>query len=71
MNKIVEVLGMPPNHILEFAHKSRKYFERANDTTFVLKKTKERKKVNITSHLINVFGDFFAFVTETYNLFIF
>lgn len=46
MNKIVEVLGMPPNHILEFAHKSRKYFERANDTTFVLKKTKERKKVN-------------------------
>ncbi|KAG8193375.1 hypothetical protein JTE90_023002 [Oedothorax gibbosus] len=43
MNKIVEVLGMPPNHILEFAHKSRKYFDRANEG-FVLKKTKERKK---------------------------
>lgn len=44
MNKIVEVLGMPPKHILDQAHKSRKYFDRLPDGTFVLKKTKDGKK---------------------------
>lgn len=44
MNKIVEVLGMPPKHILEMAHKARKFFDRLPDGTFVLKKTKEGKK---------------------------
>lgn len=44
MNKIVEVLGMPPKHILDHAHKARKYFDRLPDGTYVLKKTKDGKK---------------------------
>ncbi|XP_052132448.1 serine/threonine-protein kinase minibrain, partial [Frankliniella occidentalis] len=28
MNKIVEVLGMPPKHLLDAAHKTRKYFDK-------------------------------------------
>ncbi|XP_042898107.1 dual specificity tyrosine-phosphorylation-regulated kinase 1A [Parasteatoda tepidariorum] len=44
MNKIVEVVGMPPKHILDIAHKSRKYFDRLPDGTYVLKKTKDGKK---------------------------
>ncbi|CAL1265205.1 unnamed protein product [Larinioides sclopetarius] len=44
MNKIVEVIGMPPKYILDIAHKTRKYFDRLPDGTYVLKKTKDRKK---------------------------
>ncbi|GAB6027463.1 Dual specificity tyrosine-phosphorylation-regulated kinase 1A [Chamberlinius hualienensis] len=44
MNKIVEVLGMPPKHLLENAHKSRKFFDKLADGTFVLRKLKEGKK---------------------------
>ncbi|GIY52247.1 hypothetical protein CDAR_245811 [Caerostris darwini] len=47
MNKIVEVLGMPPKYILDVAHKTRKYFDRLPDGTFVLKKTKDRKKYKL------------------------
>ncbi|XP_035206903.1 serine/threonine-protein kinase minibrain-like [Stegodyphus dumicola] len=45
MNKIVEVLGMPPKYILDSANKSRKYFDCLPDGTFVLRKTKDGKKV--------------------------
>ncbi|XP_066589241.1 serine/threonine-protein kinase minibrain [Prorops nasuta] len=45
MNKIVEVLGMPPKHILDQAHKARKYFDKVpTDGTYVLKKSKDGKK---------------------------
>lgn len=43
--KIVEVLGMPPQHMLDQAHKTRKYFDKRPDGTYVPKKTKEGKKV--------------------------
>lgn len=46
MNKIVEVLGMPPKHIIDQAHKARKYFDKMPDGTNVLKKTKDGKKVS-------------------------
>lgn len=47
MNKIVEVLGLPPAHLLDQAHKARKYFDKLPDGTYVLKKsTKEGKKVS-------------------------
>lgn len=48
MNKIVEVLGMPPKHILDMAHKTRKFFDRLPDGTHVLKKTKESKKASLS-----------------------
>ena len=45
MNKIVEVLGMPPKHLLDQAHKARKFFDKLPDGTNVLKKTRDGKKV--------------------------
>lgn len=47
MNKIVEVLGMPPKHILDQAHKARKYFDKVpgpGKGSYVLKKPKDGKK---------------------------
>lgn len=44
MNKIVEVLGMPPKHILDQAHKARKFFDKLSDGSYVLKKLKDGKK---------------------------
>ena len=39
MNKIVEVLGMPPKAMLDIAPKTRKYFDTLSDGSYVLKKT--------------------------------
>lgn len=47
MNKIVEVLGVPPNHILEQAPKARKFFEKMSDSTWCAKKTKDGKRVRV------------------------
>ena len=44
MNKIVEVLGMPPAHMLEQGSKSRRYFDRYPDGSWQLKRVKEGKK---------------------------
>ncbi|XP_023599084.1 dual specificity tyrosine-phosphorylation-regulated kinase 1A isoform X4 [Myotis lucifugus] len=44
MNKIVEVLGIPPAHILDQAPKARKFFEKLPDGTWNLKKTKDGKR---------------------------
>uniref|UniRef100_S4RTN3 dual-specificity kinase n=1 Tax=Petromyzon marinus TaxID=7757 RepID=S4RTN3_PETMA len=44
MNKIVEVLGLPPTHMLEQAPKARKYFERLSDGSWTVKKTKDSKR---------------------------
>ncbi|KAJ8305101.1 hypothetical protein KUTeg_017346, partial [Tegillarca granosa] len=44
MTKIVEVLGMPPKHILDHAPKVRKYFDQLPDGTYVCRKPKDGKK---------------------------
>ncbi|XP_042148945.1 dual specificity tyrosine-phosphorylation-regulated kinase 1B isoform X1 [Ixodes scapularis] len=44
MNKIVEVLGLPPKALLDKAHKARKYFEKLPDGSYMLKKAKDGKK---------------------------
>lgn len=44
MNKIVEVLGIPPVQMLEQGSKAKRYFDRFPDGTWQLKKTKEGKK---------------------------
>ncbi|XP_076041393.1 dual specificity tyrosine-phosphorylation-regulated kinase 1A-like isoform X2 [Oratosquilla oratoria] len=44
MNKIVEVLGMPPKHILDMATKARRYFDKLPDGSYILKKSKDGKK---------------------------
>lgn len=47
MMKIVEVLGIPPAHILDQAPKTRKFFERLPNKTYVCKKPKDNKRVSI------------------------
>uniref|UniRef100_A0A182MAR3 dual-specificity kinase n=1 Tax=Anopheles culicifacies TaxID=139723 RepID=A0A182MAR3_9DIPT len=45
INRIVEVLGMPPKHILDQAHKTRKFFEKLpSDGSYVLRKTQNQRK---------------------------
>uniref|UniRef100_A0A2K6FLN2 Dual specificity tyrosine-phosphorylation-regulated kinase 1A n=1 Tax=Propithecus coquereli TaxID=379532 RepID=A0A2K6FLN2_PROCO len=59
MNKIVEVLGIPPAHILDQAPKARKFFEKLPDGTWNLKKTKDGKreyKPPATRKLHNILG---------------
>ncbi|KAG5855934.1 hypothetical protein ANANG_G00002260 [Anguilla anguilla] len=48
MNKIVEVLGVPPNHMLDQAPKARKYFDKLSDGLWTVKKNKDIKKTRIT-----------------------
>ncbi|CAF4925210.1 unnamed protein product [Rotaria magnacalcarata] len=43
MMKIVEVLGMPPTHILEQGTKTKRFFDRLPDNTWIPKKSKERR----------------------------
>lgn len=45
MNKIVEVLGVPPSHMLDVAPKARKYFDKLSDGLWTVKKNKDIKKV--------------------------
>lgn len=53
MNKIVEVLGVPPSHMLDAAPKARKYFDKLSDGLWTVKKNKDIKKVlDFTSFLI-------------------
>uniref|UniRef100_A0A8C4NGN6 dual-specificity kinase n=1 Tax=Eptatretus burgeri TaxID=7764 RepID=A0A8C4NGN6_EPTBU len=44
MNKIVEVLGIPPAHMLEQAPKARKYFERLPDGSWTVRRAKDGKR---------------------------
>lgn len=44
MNKIIEVLGQPPKHLLDQAHKTRKFFDKLPDGSYVLKKTNNQRK---------------------------
>ncbi|XP_034029822.1 dual specificity tyrosine-phosphorylation-regulated kinase 1B isoform X1 [Thalassophryne amazonica] len=44
MNKIVEVLGVPPSHMLDAAPKARKYFDKLSDGLWMVKKNKDVKK---------------------------
>ena len=48
MMKIVEVLGMPPSHILDQAPKARKYFDKQPDGSYLPRKGKEGKKVTVS-----------------------
>ncbi|EDW82616.1 uncharacterized protein Dwil_GK10086, isoform A [Drosophila willistoni] len=45
MNKIVEVLGMPPKYLLDQSHKTRKFFDKiVTDGSYVLKKNQNGRK---------------------------
>lgn len=59
MNKIVEVLGIPPNHIMDLAPKARKFFEKLSDGTWSVKKTKDGKRVSFCCSCVHAFVIFF------------
>ncbi|XP_065678729.1 dual specificity tyrosine-phosphorylation-regulated kinase 1A [Hydra vulgaris] len=44
MNKIVEVLGIPPTKLLDKASKTKKYFERLPDGSYQVRRYKDSKK---------------------------
>ncbi|KAF5277903.1 hypothetical protein FQA39_LY06055 [Lamprigera yunnana] len=59
MNKIVEVLGMPPKPLLDKASKARKFFDKLpGDGRYVLKKSKDGKKYKLpgTKKLHDILG---------------
>lgn len=43
MMKMIEVLGLPPQHLLNDAPKVSKYFDRLADGTFVLKRPESQQ----------------------------
>jgi len=43
MMKMIEVLGLPPQHLLNDAPKVFKYFDRLADGTFVLKRPESQQ----------------------------
>ncbi len=54
MMKIVEVLGMPPNNILEQGTKTKRFFDRLPDNTWIPRKSKERRvKENYHIYYLN------------------
>lgn len=60
MNKIVEVLGIPPNHIMDLAPKARKFFEKLSDGTWSVKKTKDGKRVSWAFRVLLCFAKMVA-----------
>lgn len=60
MMKIVEVLGLPPKHMLEGAPKARKFFDRLADGSYVCKSSKDGKKVRKWFFLIYFIYCFFS-----------
>lgn len=66
--KIVEVLGMPPKHILDQVPvKARKYFEQLPDGSYVCKKPKDGKKVSLLYNWTGRWENDWLFVTRTRN----
>lgn len=48
MMRIVELLGLPPTQLLDQAPKTKKFFDRLPDKSYVCRKSKDGKKVSLT-----------------------
>eukprot|EP00794_Sanderia_malayensis_P010866 gene10866-12021_t len=48
VNRIVEVLGIPPSHLLDKAPKTRRYFEKMPDGTYAMRRYKDNRKQYVT-----------------------
>ena len=53
--KIVEVLGVPPSYMLDEASKTKKFFDRLSDGTYVPRKNRDGKKVSICQSAFKAF----------------
>lgn len=59
LNKIVEVLGMPPKNLLDQGSKVRKFFEKLSDGRYILKKSRtdgKKYKMPGTKKLHDILG---------------
>ncbi|XP_017786175.1 PREDICTED: serine/threonine-protein kinase minibrain isoform X3 [Nicrophorus vespilloides] len=58
LNKIIEVLGMPPKNLLDQGGKIRKFFDKLPDGRYILRKSKESKKYKLpgTKKLHDILG---------------
>jgi len=56
--KIVEVLGMPPTHILEQGTKTKRFFDHLPDNTWIPRKSKERKVIIYFNIYFKIFIQF-------------
>lgn len=64
MNKIVEVLGMPPKHLLDQANKARKFFDKLpGDGRLVVSSEMKELVCNIKPPPMSVTSNFFNVAT--------
>ena len=70
MNKIVEVLGLPPKHILDAAPKAKKYFHKKTDGSYALNVPKGKTFIFVNSnrHLLGPQGSLFCVAKYLQNL---
>ena len=47
MMKMVEVLGLPPKHMLDSAPKTRKYFDHLPDGSYVCRRARDGKRYKL------------------------
>lgn len=52
MYKIIEVLGMPPDHIINKASRAEKFFERSSMGTWILKRPRDSRKVTVMNNCV-------------------
>ncbi len=50
--KIVEVLGVPPAHVLDKASRTEKFFERTSTGTWILHRHRDGRKVTSLVHVL-------------------
>ena len=57
---------MPPKAMLDQAHKTKKYFDKLPDGTYVLRKPKDGKKYKAPAHrrLHDIIGNFFQVLQQ-------
>ena len=55
MGKIVEVLGVPPDHILHMASRTDKFFEKGAGGNWVLRRFRDGRKVWILLYGFPIF----------------
>ncbi len=51
MGKIVEVLGIPPDHILHMASRTEKFFEKGAGGNWMLRRFRDSRKVEMQAQL--------------------
>ena len=62
--KIVEVLGIPPAHVLDSASRTEKYFEKGPGGNWMLRRTRDTRKVRPLAQVVNNYNSVIAFFID-------